>query len=183
VDPPDKSYEYELTTTVTSEGETVINAFAYCGSEEYWWNLITFAWMGLLLVPGCLLSFIASRVKEDMNDTNALALVFCAHLLFLVAWVSTFAILRDTAMNEFMKYSSFLLSADTIVSLGLYFLPKFMHAGDNIEEEILPDVFVHTTLALLDVQGFTAWSSVRGKSHFVFLPISKPYTSIFLLFF
>ncbi|CAB9521897.1 Receptor-type guanylate cyclase gcy [Seminavis robusta] len=162
LDQPREAFEYELKTDdVTPQGETIIHSYAYCGSEQQNWHLLSFAWMALILVPGCMLGFITSQVKEDMNDTNSLALTLYFHSAFLLAWFCSYLLLRESDMPKFMIHSSFLLSADTIGALGIYLLPKFLRSGDTIQEEILPDVFVHTTIALLDVQGFSAWSSVR----------------------
>jgi hypothetical protein len=161
LDRPEQAFEYDLTNMMTSNGETVINAYAYCGSDEDFWYLITFAWIASLLVPACMFAFIASRVKEDMNDTGSLSLALYSHATVFGAWLTAFLLLRDSGMPDFMKIGSFLLSADTLLTLGLYFVPKFLHSGNNMDKEILPDVFVHTTVALLDIQGFTAWSSVR----------------------
>jgi len=161
LDRPAGVFLYELTNTKTDAGEFVINGYAYCGSENDFWIFITFAWMGAMLVPACMLAFLSGNVKEDINDTSSLSITLYFHAAVLLAWLASFLVFRDSDMPTFLKVSSLLLSGDTVMTLGIYILPKLIHSGDTVEKEMLPDVFVHTTVALMDVQGFVAWSSVR----------------------
>ncbi|CAB9520220.1 Receptor-type guanylate cyclase gcy [Seminavis robusta] len=163
VDTPEKTYEYEMSGDTTAEGETIIRAYDYCGSEQEHWMYMVFAWRALILVPSCMTAVLASRVKEDMNDTRAMSATLCANFFFLLLQTIFFLILHPSESDsDLMGYSSIFLSADTIASLAIYVLPKFLDSGEELEEdEPLPDVFVNTTIALIEVQGFTAWSSVR----------------------
>jgi hypothetical protein len=57
--------------------------------------------------------------------------------------------------------SSILLSLDIILSSSVYFLPKLLQSSEEVDKEILPDLFLNATVMIADVEGFTAWSSVR----------------------
>jgi len=155
-DAPEKRFEYYLTDRTTPNGEFVVEAYEFCGSEFDFWPLLTYAWMALLLVPSCMLAIFASRMKEDMNDTRTMSWAVYSHCLFLVFLFVVFALMYETDRANMMKAQSLVFSIDTILALGFYVLPKFVRSGEAFEADPLPDVFVHTTIALLDVVGFTA---------------------------
>ncbi|CAB9522416.1 Receptor-type guanylate cyclase gcy [Seminavis robusta] len=159
VDTPREVFQYSLSTVQTEQGETIVDAFDYCGSDSDVWYLVAVLWPALLAVPGCILAVLATQIKEDMNDTKPMAILIYMHFFFLLLWA--FIVGSDTFKSEAMKKQSLILSIDTILAAALYVYPKFLDSGENLDAEPLPDVFVHTTVALVDLCGFTAWSSVR----------------------
>ena len=94
-------------------------------------------------------------VKKRMNDTKMVDLAIGGHLVFLVLRFLAIALADDKSRSDAMLYISLFLSVDTIVSLMVYFLPKFMFNGDEAETEILPDLFLNTTIILADIIGFS----------------------------
>ena len=40
-------------------------------------------------------------------------------------------------------------------------LPKFLKSGEEMVGEVLPDLFLNTTIIFAHVEGFAAWSSAR----------------------
>jgi len=176
-DAPVQRLEYYITNRTTEEGETVVEAHDYCGSENDYWYLVTFAWMALILVPSCMIAILVSRVKENMNDTPSMSLALYSHALILVVLVAVSVTMYESNRSELMSNVSIILSVDTLLSLGLYVLPKFFKSGEKLEAEPLPDVFAHTTISQVFVDGFTAWSSVREPVQ-VFLFLEKLYERI-----
>jgi len=160
-DPPLEKYTYSLTDLVTAEGHTVVGLEDLCGSDSDIWQYVSFAWRALLIIPGCMVAALALQVREDMNDTKLVAAVLFIHLAFLVAWIATFPAFENTSQSNYAGSQSVILSLDAIVATFAYVVPKFLDSGENMDKEILPDVFVHTTIALMDVTGFTEWTSVR----------------------
>jgi 7 transmembrane sweet-taste receptor of 3 GCPR len=156
LDPVGEQFEYEVTRDQTPQGDTIVHRYGYCGSENDIWYYLQFAWRGALLVPACLIASLALRVKEDMNDTKSLSIVFFVKFVILIAMVVGFSMWDKNSVSVLMGYWSLLLSVDTIVSLSVFILPKFWDSK-NLEADPLPDVFVHTTVAFLDITGFTAW--------------------------
>jgi len=162
MDPPEEIFTYSMTDLKTSDGESIIAYEKACGSESNIWQLLSFAWRAALVVPGCLLAFFALRVREDMNDTKLVSSVLFIHLFFLIVMAVWYPQARKKSQSEVVGLGSLLLSAETIITLGVYVLPKFLcTSGEHVDNEPLPDVFVHTTISLIDVDGFTAWASVR----------------------
>ncbi|CAB9499168.1 Receptor-type guanylate cyclase gcy [Seminavis robusta] len=177
VDAPGKAYTYQLSGDKNDNGATLISGFDYCGSDSEVWPIINFGWQALLLIPGCMIAFLASRVREDLNDTKSMVAVLNTNLGFLVLNVAFFFLVADSKRSELMAYASLILSANVVASLGVYFVPKFLDSGENFEADPLPDVFVKTTVALLDVHGFAAWSSCREPVQ-VFKFLEKLFESI-----
>ncbi|CAB9522519.1 Receptor-type guanylate cyclase gcy [Seminavis robusta] len=162
VDPPQEQFQYKVTDLVTPTGDTVVEAFGYCGSENDFWYFVQMGWKGAVLVPACLIAFLTLRVKEDLNDTRSLAVMLFIRIFFLIASLCAGLLMQEAnAVSDLMGCWSLLISLDTILSVAVYIVPKFWDSGENLDAEPLPDVFVHTTVALLDITGFTAWSSVR----------------------
>lgn len=160
-DPSVKNFEYELTSIKNEEGATIVEAVQYCASDSDVWYIITLGWQAALVFPGSMIALMATRVKEDLNDTKSMANVLYLHTLHVALQALVFGILEDTARADMMGYQSLLISVDTIAVLGVYIIPKFFDSGDKLEGEPLPDVFPNTTIAVIEVDGFTAWSSVR----------------------
>lgn len=157
VDAPHPTNEYEMTDDRNSDGDLIVRAYDYCGTDHDYWYYVYFGWQALLVVPSCMTAVLAGRVKEDMNDTRDMSKTLHAHLFFLAIHVIVFLTLKDSNSSSLMAYSSIIMSGDTLVALGVYAAPKLCGSGEAIEDEALPDVFVHTTIALMDIQGFAAW--------------------------
>ena len=166
LDAPGEVYEYSLTTEVIDNGETVVAARNYCGwkSGEIFWFYVGLGWRAALLLPGGMVAFLSSQVKEDRHDSRSVGVALSIHLVVLMLQVVAFGMQQEDRANN-IAYQSLFSSADTLVGLALYILPKFWHTGEDLDDEPLPDVFVHTTIALIDVEGFTAWQSVREPVH------------------
>lgn len=161
VDPPVKSFDTTLTGETTSDGRQIITAEEFCDTEHRYWYFVAFGVWVLTIMCGCMIAYIALQVREDMNDTKTMALVLFTHLIFLITLVTVFGQKGTVTPAKTMLHSCILFSADTIVILSIYIMPKFFHKGDKVEKELLPDLFVHTTVALIDICGFSSWSSVR----------------------
>ena len=93
-----------------------------------------------------------------MNDTKTMALLIYTSTVFLIVRGTVYATVNNAHR---MVYESVINSLDIIVSILVYMLPKFLNRGEKIDGEILPDLFLNTTIMLADIEGFAAWSSVR----------------------
>ena len=163
VDAPTEVFSYSLTDEVNEQGDTVVETRNYCGlaSDDTIWYVMAWVWRALVLVPGCMLAFMASMVKEDVNDTRSMSLVLYIHLLAVILQVAIAFQTQDSSRSENNAYQSLILSGDTLLALICYCFPKFWDTGKRLDEDPLPDVFVHTTVALVSVDGFAPWASAR----------------------
>jgi len=166
-DPPEKVYTYELTDTMKDD-MAVVASSNYCGSESDMWEAISLGWQACLLLPTAVVAFVACRVREDMNDTRSLSLIVYSHSFFLIFRATLFLVDDGSDPCELMAFRSLLLSGDIIIALATYFFPKLVDREEiKKEEEILPDLFLNSSIFVADVMGFTAWSSAR-EPHQVF---------------
>ncbi|CAB9514541.1 Receptor-type guanylate cyclase gcy [Seminavis robusta] len=169
MDPPLEAFQYQLTGDVTEDGERIITAYDYCGSASVssftneafgdLFYMLSYTWRALIILPAGMIGIMSLRVREDLNDTRSMSMVLFVHTIVLVAGIIMSA--TGDFKSDLMGYASLALSADVLLSIAVYILPKFIYSGEELEAEPLPDVFVKTTIVLTDVVGFTAWCSVR----------------------
>jgi len=159
---------YQLSEETIESGETIVVEVNYCGSCTELWYMLSLTWQAIILFPTAVIAFVACRVKEDINDTKALSLVVYTHSFFLAFRASLFLLDDGSKSAELMAYNSLLISVDIIVVVVIYFFPKFFAKEElNNNEEILPDLFLNSSICMADVMGFAAWSSAR-EPHQVF---------------
>ena len=63
--------------------------------------------------------------------------------------------LFESSRSDLMGYTSIMHSFNAVTPIAVYVLPRFFDSDENkkTEDDVVPDVFVHTTMALLDVVG------------------------------
>ena len=160
-DPPEKVYAYELTQTTKGDA-TIVASSNYCGSDSDLWEAISLGWQASVLLPTAVVAFVACRVSEDMNDTRSLSMILYTHCFFLIFRATLFLVDDGSAPCKSMAYRSLLFSGDILCALATYFFPKLIdHEEVKEEEEILPDLFLNSSIFVADIIGFTAWSSAR----------------------
>ena len=169
LDAPNERTQYILTSEQDVDGSTIVESSHYCGADSQNWYLATFAWKALLIIPGFIVALMARMVQEDLNDTKLMARVLTNHTVFLIVEVSVFAgIMADSPHANVLAIQSILISVNLFFACSLYMIPKLRETGEKLateDKEILPDTYVDTTIALLDLTGFAEWASVREPVH------------------
>ena len=160
IDSPEKAVRYATIQRITTEGETVVLASESCGTEYQFWIFVSIAWQALLVFSGIIVAIVAGRMNEGLNDLKALSTILCLHLTLLSIQTVTLMV-ADEDDGKVLFYTSLILSIDAILAIMVYIVPKFLNSGEKIDSEILPELFLHTTILLVNIDGFTAWSSVR----------------------
>jgi len=161
LDPSVPRQQYEFSGTVDENGETVVVMKETCSSISQVWTVAGLIWQALLLFPALIVATVASRATGDMNDTKHLAATLLVHALFLILRAAVLIIWNEENVESVIGATSILLSLDIILSSSVYFFPKLLQRSDAVDKEILPDLFLNTTLMIADIQGFAAWTSVR----------------------
>lgn len=168
MDPPQKVFAYEVTEQETSDGETIVSSCSHCRCTSNIWMLTSLSWQAILLLPTAVIAFVACQIREDMNDTRSLSMIVYSHCFFLIFRATLFMLDDGSAASELMAYRSLLISGDVIFSLATYFFPKLLeNEVVHDEDDILPDLFLNSSILVADVMGFSAWSSAR-EPHQVF---------------
>jgi len=172
-DPPAKVFQYDVTGEdfIYNKNEfnmtkNTLTACYSCRSESNIWQALSLAWQGILLLPTAVVAFVSCKVIEDMNDTKTLSTVVYFHSFFLIFRATFFLIDGDSDPSILMAYRSLLISADIIISVVIQVFSKLLET-EKVDEEILPDLFLNSSIFVADVMGFAAWSSAR-EPHQVF---------------
>ena len=169
LDAPHEQTQYILTSEKDVDGYTIVEASHYCGADSQNWYYATFLWKALLIIPGFIIALMARMVQEDLNDTKLMARVLINHTVYLVVEIAVFAgIMADSPHANVLATQSILISLNLVFACSLYMLPKLRETGEKLttdDTEILPDTYVDTTVALMDLTGFSEWASVREPVH------------------
>ena len=125
IDPRRPYIEFILTDEVDEDGQTIVTMDPYCSSSKPIWQIIVSAWFFFLMMCTTVLAFKTRHIREEFNESKALGFMVYSHFLFLVLLVGT--LLFKGALREayLVTLRSMLYSADSIVTICIYFLPKF----------------------------------------------------------
>ena len=145
-------------TMVIENGETIITAFDYCGSNNVWY-VLSYAWITLVVLLGGMIACMSLQIRDDLNDTRSTSLVLFLHALVVFVGILLVQFVDDK--SDLMGHQSLILSLDVIFSILIYIVPKIVLSGEKLAEDPLPDVFVNTTICLTEIEHFAAWSSAR----------------------
>ena len=75
-----------------------------------------------------MLAFQSRNVKQEFRESGKLAMLVYTHFLFILLRAIIWIFGSSIDANVASTISSYLLSVDTLVSLGLYFVPKLLDA-------------------------------------------------------
>ncbi|CAB9499317.1 expressed unknown protein [Seminavis robusta] len=126
MDPRQRKNEFFIhEEEVTEHGQTIVTMEPYCSSSGAFWNFVALAWYCFMMLMATVLAFKSRHIREEFNESKTLFLMVYAHFLFLVLLVAS--LLFDGALPEayLVAIRSFIYSTDSIVTLLIYFLPKF----------------------------------------------------------
>lgn len=129
LDPPQEQGFYTLSDDVTPRGESVVYESFNCESDWMHWWVICISWQALLLLVAAVIAFQNREFREDLVETRTLAMMIYSHLLFVGLRASTFVIQTSDFIEKPQTaalFRSLLNSADVMVTLAIYFLPKFL---------------------------------------------------------
>ena len=127
VDPPRILPLYIETSEETSDGDTVIRVTHYCRSQSDSWAFISLGAQCILLLAASVLAFQTRKIKDDLCETQTLALLIYTTFLFVVIRTISFGLLEKSNFAAAVNGTrSLVVSVDSILSVIVYFLPKFL---------------------------------------------------------
>jgi hypothetical protein len=130
VDPPQRQVVYVLTDSSTPNNELVVEQQFFCASRYSSWTVINLIWMSFLLVCAAVLAFQTRGVRQEFNESQTMTLMIYSHAIFLVLRVVS--VLASTLPEPALVIGkSIILSLDTLATLVIYFLPKFLITDDE----------------------------------------------------
>eukprot|EP00522_Entomoneis_paludosa_P015756 CAMPEP_0172451532 /NCGR_PEP_ID=MMETSP1065-20121228/9543_1 /TAXON_ID=265537 /ORGANISM="Amphiprora paludosa, Strain CCMP125" /LENGTH=993 /DNA_ID=CAMNT_0013203495 /DNA_START=474 /DNA_END=3455 /DNA_ORIENTATION=- len=126
LDAPHKAAEYTLTDRQSIGGETIVTQVFFCESGSDIWMLISVGSQGFLLLCASILAFLTRKVPKDINEANTIS--------FLIYWNFVCVLLRTILLmltdsigaSKVNQTSSLIMSADSIATVVIYFIPKFL---------------------------------------------------------
>jgi hypothetical protein len=155
-DPAGKEDHFDLTTGTAEEGASIVTQTSYCASGADIWYTVSVSWQAILILFAVVLAFMASRVREDVNDTRILAVLVMSHFLFAILRVATLVVRDSTNPVDMLGYESLILSADVFLALVVFVFPKILQKSEaNESDEPLPDLFLRTSILYADIAGFS----------------------------
>lgn len=125
-DPPEKQSEFTLSTSETTNDETIVYRTYYCSSESDIWDYVAFAWTATLLFSATVLAVQMRNVRQEFNESQTLGIMTYSHFVFLILRLITFFLTDKLGASNSARYRSILLSVDAMATLVIYFLPKFI---------------------------------------------------------
>mmetsp|Transcript_3970 Transcript_3970/g.5848 ORF Transcript_3970/g.5848 Transcript_3970/m.5848 type:complete len:409 (+) Transcript_3970:3-1229(+) len=126
-DPESRDLEYEVTDTIVEEtGETVVIVSSYCSSQQIFWKLSTLVVNCILLLCASVLAVQTRKTHKDFNESMTLAILVYSQFVFVVLRMVAY-LLEDKLGSSMANYfQSLLHSCDTICTVFIYFVPKFV---------------------------------------------------------
>ena len=125
VDPPSKEGQYTLTDGTTKKGHSVVMVSYICAAESQAWMLVAVGCQSLLLLCASILAFMTRKMRKDINDSNTISFLIywnfvCVLIRFILILVADRIDVTKTNLSN-----SLIFSADSFVTILIYFLPKF----------------------------------------------------------
>jgi uncharacterized membrane protein len=131
LDPIQAESDYRLTSDINEFGESILSAASKCSSESDLWLIGITAVVTLFLLYGLVLSFMASRVKEDSNETKNLAVLILVQFIAAIIRLSGLFMRESFDSENTMANRSLLLSIEVILVLLIFVIPKLLEKSDT----------------------------------------------------
>ena len=132
LDAPYKTMHSELSKDQTKAGETIVFMTPYCTSDSKLWRYLAAAWHSVLLISATLLAFQTRKLKTDFGETETLGIMVYSHVVFIALRLLTYLVEDEGSAADGALYRSLIFSCSILSSVGIYFLPKFLHKeGDK----------------------------------------------------
>jgi hypothetical protein len=128
IDPSTRQTNRTLTEELNEDGGQVIEVNFSCSSESSVWLVIVYIYQFLLLMAATVLAFQSRKVRQEFNESSRLGFVVYSQFLFLVLRTIIWSFGSFLTANVANAIASYLLSADVIVTICIYFVPKLLDA-------------------------------------------------------
>jgi len=134
VDPPNGQSNRRLTDDINEDGGQIIDIEYLCKSNSPAWVACATVYQFVLLVAATVLALQNRKVRQEFNDSSRLAIIIYGDCIFLL--LRTMALYFGSAIgaNLVAVITSFLLSADIIQTLAIYFVPK-LYAARQVSKQ------------------------------------------------
>ena len=126
-DAPNRHFHSKLSRDKTESGETMILMTPFCASDSIMWRHLATVWHSVLLVAATLLAFQTRKLKTDFGETETLGIMVYSHVVFVALRLLTYLVQDESSAADTALYRSLIFSCSILSSVGIYFVPKFLH--------------------------------------------------------
>ena len=140
LDPPSLKKQMVLTDHKTESGSAYVGVLGKCGSSSPYWSTMLFYWQGILITCGTVLAFQTRSMRQDFNESLVLAIMMYCHCVYLVLIIIARQLNGVYSEHVIDAAISFILSLDTMTTLGVYFVPMILAA----RKDTLPTLNITT---------------------------------------
>lgn len=125
IDPPSRKGEYILTDGKTSSGKTIVNTAYFCQSDSRVWMLVAVGGQAFFLVCASILAFLTRKMRKDINEANTISFLIYWNFVCVLLRVILLLLEGSIDASRTNRSLSMILSADSIATIVIYFVPKF----------------------------------------------------------
>jgi hypothetical protein len=130
LDTPEKAYYSGLTDKVTDDGAIIIELTPFCQSDSDLWRYLSAVWLCFLLIAATVLAVQTRKLKTDFGETETLGILVYSHFVFVALRVMTYTV-DDKGEADARLYRSLIYSSNILSTIGIYFIPKFLHKEND----------------------------------------------------
>eukprot|EP00588_Corethron_pennatum_P013521 CAMPEP_0194276232 /NCGR_PEP_ID=MMETSP0169-20130528/8874_1 /TAXON_ID=218684 /ORGANISM="Corethron pennatum, Strain L29A3" /LENGTH=796 /DNA_ID=CAMNT_0039019897 /DNA_START=74 /DNA_END=2464 /DNA_ORIENTATION=+ len=130
-DPPVGMKQFRITNMKTKEDDYIIKVGHYCNSKSNTWQYIAHIWTITLLLCTSVLSAQMRSVRKNFNESLPLAVMTYSHFIFEIMQVMTHLLPESVSQVDISYVRSLLYSTDTIATVVIYFIPKFLTSNQE----------------------------------------------------
>ena len=127
IDPPVPLTEMALDD---SSGDYIVEVSQYCSSSSPGWQVAITIYLIILLVITAAIATQNRGIRAEFNEALYLAVLSYSHFMFIILRSIIYFVRANVSATSVAAASitSLLLSADTLIALAIYFLPKLIAA-------------------------------------------------------
>jgi hypothetical protein len=116
--------------SVTNAASAIVEESITCTSEDSFWYYLALGYQAIMLLMAAVLAFQSRHAPSQFNESRALGTMIYSHCLFMILR-GIVLMFREREILEpgvSAAVMSYLLSLDTVTSMGIYVVPKILQA-------------------------------------------------------
>lgn len=115
-----------------------IVADQYCKSGSQLWDLVGYIWQALLLFSASILAFQSRDMDVELNESHWIGFLLYNHFMFLIFRIVIQQVSLIGVIPGSLGWSlvSILLSLDILISMMMYFGPKFYNIATDGKKKL-----------------------------------------------
>ncbi len=114
-------------TNETESSKYIVEVSTFCASSSDSWKIATTAYLLVLLLVSTAIATQNRSIREEFDKTRYSAVMIYSHFMFTILKLIIFLVSGSLGRTHVApSIMSILLSLDTLITIGIYFLPKLI---------------------------------------------------------